>query len=224
MKVWIVAKLHRDYSFSIHGLTENNENVRFSPKDNDPSILSSFKVGDIWDIDYENNISPWGRPYTENRIIDSHRYIGREQHIRNFLLERVKFGYTGIRDTFLGRLERGKNGALFASNWGNVVPISIGYWVTDQALKRVDSRQGYFPTYQYNEFSTEQTEFRSASLTIPIDYTGFEPEIPIIPVQTLVLLSLKSPWALRETQIYNNPLANKVAPKRSYLEIGKWFL
>lgn len=214
MKVWIVAKLRGNPYFSVHALTENNQNIRLSSKDNNPRTLSSFNIGDIWDLDIDSELPDQSRPYTENRIVSSHQYIGKQDHLQKFLMDRISKWDGSIYQAFDGRLQQGNNNALFANNWGNVLPISTGYWLPDKTLtmeKPLGSlQQPFLRKYLYAD--------------VPIDYTSFTAAITEIPAYTLIYLSLKAPWAVKEKQIYNNPSLNKVAPKRSYLEIGGWFL
>jgi len=53
MKVWIVAKNKSKESTCVHGLTEENQNIRLLQRNGSyPSTHTKFAVGQVWDLTF----------------------------------------------------------------------------------------------------------------------------------------------------------------------------
>lgn len=135
MKVWIVSKAIRKKYAHIHGLTEENQNVRIlQPDGSYPSINTKFDVGQIWDLTFQKPpyIKP---PHTENVVVIGWKFLGQEANLLDILMSRVVMWSGGPNELFTG-LSRDPYKYLFAKDGENISLISIGYWSPDCRLMR----------------------------------------------------------------------------------------
>ena len=206
MKVWIVAKMFRNNwpeSSSdrrcVVGLTENNKNIRFVPRDASQKL--QFEVGQICDVNI-NKPETIYRPHVENRYVESSTYIDIEPDLKSFLMEKISPWQGGIDQFFNGGLQCGINwsSGVFME-LGNYMPSrSIGYWIPDQPLFRTTIADKY-PAYNYRD--------------AVINYSGLEDAGFMIPPRTLVQVSLRPWWPTPDSPEYEEILLR--TPQRCYL-------
>lgn len=207
MKVWIVSKIRMRENVWIHGLTEENQNIRIlQPDGSYPSIRTKFKVGQIWDLTFHraSQIIP---PHVENVIVTAWKFLNQESNLLNVLMERV-IPWTGEPlQLFNGCLKSSMRTSDIFIAQGTYFPHkSIGYWISDIPLVKHHDR---ITSYQYGEFL--------------INYTGFSEAIGVIPAKTLIHVSLKD-WWIPSQPIEARPNANSNVQTRCYLQISSWYL
>ncbi len=211
MKVWIIAKTHQGGVACVHGLTEENQNVRLlQPNESYPFAHTKFDVGQTWDLTF----SPSSRripPHSENVVVKQWKQLGSEPDLRTVLLERVRPWQGGpdqLFDGFLKTVMHTDN--AFISERDAFPHKSMGYWLPDAPLIKWDRSQGRFG-YRYCTPAKE----------LVIDYTGFTQPISKIPAGTLVHVALHPWWTP------SNDLAvdkNSRVEKRCYLYVAGWYL
>jgi hypothetical protein len=215
VKVWIVAKIYGSEHPRIHGLTEENQNVRLLPK-NASSEPLPFEVGQIWDLSF--SFPKLFLPHVENRIVDSWKFMGKETDLRSVILARKKPWEGSLRQLFDSSLlfdVRGKGMYLEeGSRSHRSLAKSIGYWLPKTPLIKIKEKP--FISYSYDDCL--------------VDYSGFGGSLPEISAQTLVQVSLKPWWMPSPDFAYYNEYKQrdetigKNIAKRSYLEICAWYL
>jgi hypothetical protein len=211
MKVWIVARSHYQGSAYVHGLTEENQNIRLlQPNGTFPSARTSkFAVGQMWDLTF----TPAHRsfPNREDVLVTCWKQLDPEPHLLACLSERVIPWRGGPDQLFAGQVRSIMNKKkAFISERHTLPPMSIGYWLPDAPLVKWHDDQGCL-CYRYYKAEKE----------LLIEYNNFEKPIFTLAEQTLVHVAL-SPWWTP-----SNELARDVASiveRRCYLYVVQWYV
>jgi hypothetical protein len=209
MKVWIVSKILRSGCTWVHGLTEENQNVRLlQPDGSYPSVNTKFEIGQIWNMTFQKSpqVIP---PHVENMIVTSWKFIGRELNLRDVLIERVIPWKGSPNELFDGCLKSSNRVTdIFIAQGTRFPHKSMGYWLPDVALSR---RTDFEDRNSYKSY-----EFL-------INYSGFAQAIAKIPENTLLHVFLNE-WWMPSLPIEARPNANSNVQKRCYLQISDWYL
>ncbi len=184
MKVWIAAKNKAKRSTCVHGLTEENQNIRLLQRNGlYPSADTKFAVGQVWDLTFHP--SPRRTtPHMEDVIVTGWHQLDPEPNLCALLLERITPWRGSPSQLFAGKLRSVMNTHnTFLSERDTFPPVSMGYWLPDAPLIKWYGPQDRL-CYRY--YTLEQE--------VVIDYLGFDQPIFKIPAQTLVHVALYRWW------------------------------
>src|SRR6266576_3395388 len=104
MKVWIVAKTKAKGSTCVHGLTEENHNVRLLQHNGRyPSTHTTFAVGQVWDLTFHPSPSRT-TPHMEDVLVTVWHQLDPEPNLRASLLGRITPWRGSPDQLFAGKL------------------------------------------------------------------------------------------------------------------------
>ena len=207
MRVLIVAKTRMGSGACIGAITEKGESVRLVPFNADPhdGANKEYKVGDIWEITGEPEISLIP-PHNENFVVHKKSRIRTTKDMKDLvsaieLLMPPKVG--DPRVLYDGLLKTTGSGSLYVSAGDDVPRYSTTFWRTDQPLTRDTEAKRI--RYHY------PTENGGCTLT----FVGFQEPLATIPARTLLRVSLAHRW---------RPKDQPNVEERHYAQISGWFL
>lgn len=172
------------------------------------SALSEFEIGQFWEIDFTpvQNTTP---PHTEDVLIISKRKL--TETFTDFsslinkqeLVNRVWRGAaSGLFNSLVGWTG---NGSGYIAESIGVPNLSTGFWIPDKPLKFSNN---------YYRYSGSATVFgKSYDIENNIKYVGFVQPISIIPVDTIVRVSLAKWWKPDNIEM----------EFRCYLQLSGWY-
>ena len=211
MKVWIVAKAHWRGAACVHGLTEDNQNIRLLRSDGlYPSARTNFEIGQVWDLTFSP--SPHRiPPHMEDVIVTGWKQLEPEPNLHAVLLERVTTWRGGPDQLFEGYLRSIMHTTnAFISERDAFPHKSMGYWLPDAPLVAWhDDEDRLF--YRYYTPARE----------LIINYTGYARPIFTIPAQTLIHVALHPWWTPANAWAPNK---DSRVERRCYLYIASWYL
>lgn len=216
MKVWIVSKIYKKGYAWVHGLTEENQNVRLLRAEGSyPSQQSKFQKGQIWDLTFHksSHIEP---PHIEDVIVTNWKYLGEEAHLRDVLMERVTPWKGDIDELFNGFLKSIMyDDKPFISDRTKFPHISMGFWPADAPLIKWHIQRSIFDPEKlvYRYYTPEATRY--------IEYKGFATPTFKISEQTLVHVFLSDWWTPANLLA---PSKDSMVERRCYLQISDWYL
>lgn len=210
MKVWIVAKTKAKGSTCVHGLTEENHNIRLLQHNGSyPSAHTTFAVGQVWDLTFHPSPSRT-TPHMEDVLVTRWHQLDPEPNLRASLLGRITPWRGSPDQLFAGKLRSVMNTHnVFLSERDTFPPVSMGYWLPDAPLITWHGPQERL-CYRY---CTPKQE-------VVTDYLGFDQPLFEIPAHTLVHVALYRWWTP------SNDLAVKESShveRRCYLSIAGWY-
>lgn len=221
MKVWIVSKTFvNKSSVWVHGLTEENHNVRIlRPDGSYPSTNTKFEVGQIWNLTFQKspNIVP---PHTEDILVTNWEFVGQQENMLEFLQPRVRIWKGTIYDIFDGCIDYTLNdGKVYISEKRGIPDVSMGYWFPDRPLVKWHNQSlltwhpdGGYPCYRY--YLSEE---------FLINYTGFSYESFIklpFSISGLIHVALGRWWVPKNDL---TPATSSRVSKRCCLQISGWY-
>ena len=216
MKVWIVAKIYKKGYVWVHGLTEENQNVRLLQAEGSfPAKQSRFSVGQIWDLAFHkaSQIEP---PHSEDVIVTGWKYLGEEAYLRDVLMEKATLWKGDMDQLFNGFLiSIMYDNKPFISGRTKFPHISMGFWLPDAPLIKWHLQKGFSSPEQlfYRYYTPDAERF--------IEYKGFAKPIFKIPEQTLVHVFLSNWWTPGNLFA---PSKDSMVERRCYLQISDWYL
>ena len=209
-RVLIVAKTRMGSAAAcVGGLTrDTNKSIRLlRPGGSNQPINTNFDVGQVWDLDFHQP-SEVTLPHVEDVIVTNERYIGQSPNLRSTLMQRVQPWQGGPKELFDGLLVF-DNRSSYISRAGGIPKCSTGYWLPNDQLTLNYSNNK--PYYQIKHvIAVGNSHYRA---TLWISYVGFANPIQLIPVDTLVRVSLARWWT--------PPGAPE---ERCYLQLSGWYL
>jgi hypothetical protein len=204
MKVLIVAKTRMGQLACVGGLTRDNQNVRLLQLDGlSQPLHTDYEIGDLWDM----KLLPCQEtepPHVEDVLVNRTAcvYLGKVKNPKHLLMDRVKIWQGGVTSLYDGLVCFTENGSGYICRWAGLPRQSVGFWLADQALRRVDSEKKI--RYQYP---------RKDGLAL-ITYVGFAQPVEILPVGTLLRVSLARWWKPEGSEM----------EERCYLQLSGWYL
>lgn len=213
MDVIIVSKTHMSNAACIGALATNGKYIRLLNEGgyNQP-IDTEFEVRQVWEIEFEERINK-KPPHIEDVIIKSKKLKGTLKEELTMLQMVQRFNapiWKGSPDTlFDGLLNWTNNGSGYINEVGGIPRHSVGFWISDQPLKR------HILSGQRDDGS----EWKSTRYNYPnvngwrnLPYVGFEESIEIIPAGTLLRVSLARWWD-----------TNRTTEDRCSLQLSGWY-
>ena len=214
VRVLIVARTQMGSNVCIGGLNlETNESLRLLGSDgsNQPRSVE-FDVGQVWEIDYtpSQHIT---LPHTEDVFVQKSQHVGRQPHLRDFLLERIHPWCGGADQLFDGLLVSERGSCYLPPYPKEYLPqVSTGLWLPETPLKQSGINSRYYialvdtKPYAYEELGIHDEQ-------LYIKYVGFSSPIRQLPAQTLIRVSLARWW--------NGEGRHEL---RCYLQLSGWYL
>lgn len=164
---------------------------------------TDFDVGDIWDINFVNRV-PVHPPHIEDVIITSKNYLRTIDSVSNYLHEHNLVNWNGhINNLFGGLLSWTNSGTGYISVNGQLPTQSVGFWISDRDLIKVEFDQKV--RYRY----PNGNNYRN------ISYVGYQQTIDAIPAGTILRVSFS-----RIFPPENSPIT---APRGYYLQLSGWY-
>jgi len=189
-----VGGINLETSKSVRLLTSYGKN---QPAD------TPLEIGQVWDIDYAipRELFP---PHMEDVLVNRCTLVdGTCRHIRGFIVKHMHPWEGSLVDTFDKKLNYThgyKKGYIHQDS--GIPSVSTGFWSPNSHLILKNM-------YDKNVFA-----YRDMSgVTYHIPYVGVEPPPEIIPVGSLVRLSLARWWKPEE----------KEEDKKCYLQLSGWY-
>lgn len=205
MEVLIVSKTHMSSMACVGGLVLNNHRfIRLLNQGNyNQPGDTNFDIGDLWDINYVNRI-PVHPPHIEDVIIISKTYLGKINSINDYLLENNLVNWRGhINNLFDGLLHWTNSGTGYIPVNGRLPSSSVGFWISDKDLIRVEFDQKVRFRYPNGN------NYRN------ISYVGYQETIENIPSGTVLRVSF--------SRIFPPENSSINAPKGYYLQLSGWY-
>lgn len=201
MKTLIVSKTHMQNAACVGGiLLDTNRSVRLLQHDGrNHSPDTDFQIGQIWEIEYQERKDKIP-PHIEDILTNKRTFIGDQNNLKQFLLQQVKPWKGGIDVLFDHLVRFTWNGHGYISVSSGIPKVSTGYWLSDKTLACDKSEPGK-TRYKYDN-------------TKSITYVGYSTQIDMIPVGTLVRVSLARWWKPYESEMED----------RCYLQLSGWYL
>jgi hypothetical protein len=202
MEILITSKTHKGHAACVGGMIiSNNRLVRIlNPGNHDQIETTDFKIGDIWEIEFENRIDVIP-PHIEDIIISKKKYLRHVEIISDFILHSGVEIYRGSPSIiFNGKLGWTGNGGGYIENKGNLPNNSVGFWISD---KNLEFNDGYYHYHSENIFIQDKR----------LKYVGFQTTTQIIPAGTLMRVSLARWWKPEDADIHD----------RCYLQLSGWY-
>ena len=221
-RVLIVAKTKMNEGVCLGGLVLNthphqHQRVRLLPPGRHNSHLmdTPFNLGDIWDLELEDE-SDKNAPHTEDmRIKGFQRYIQTipKPELKDFLLNQIRVHALPVHPSelfpvhpsalFNGLIRFTYNRKGFVFPAGGLPGYSTGFWRFNQPLyKYIDEEGGNAVRYLYSDDDIR---------ILDVKHIGFDEPLAIIPKETLLRFSLARGFS-------DDP------QKRCYLQLSGWFL
>jgi hypothetical protein len=175
MNVVIVGKTRMGAVACIGALTvDSGSSLRLKPPQGEYPQNTPLEVGSIWDLDFvpATDIDP---PHVEDVIVRRQRYVGIQEDLARFVLDRMHPGEGGPEELFDGLIRFTGTGHGYISERIGLPQASTGFWIPDQMLTAVGN--GYF---QYgNNYPRRE-----------IKYVGLAPAPTRCPASSLLRVSL----------------------------------
>lgn len=206
MEVLIVSKTYMGSAFCVGGLVlENDRYVRLlDQKGFNQPLYSEFEIGDVWDIDFteRDTLDP---PHIEDVLVSRSMQLDRMDDMSGFLILRNVIDWRGHIDSlFEGTLDWTSSGTGYVPEGGRVPARSVGFWIADKDLFRVEF--GKKVRFRY----PNGPENRS------ISYVGSQETVGRVPAGTVIRVSL--------SRIFPAPGSTIAAPRGYYLQLSGWYL
>ncbi len=202
--VLIVAKTRMKGLACIGGLRlDTYQGVRLLRADGSyPPGTTTYQVGQIWDIDFEqfNMLVP---PHVEDILIFDQRLVGRQNDLHDFLGQHIKLWGGSPDSLFEHRLLATAGGSGYISRHQGLPSVSTGFWYCDHPLQRVSSSSGTRYFYPH------------ASHVNNLAYVGYSPAIDVIPAGSIIRVSLARWW---------RPDDDPDMEERCYLQLSGWYI
>ncbi|WP_400263098.1 dual OB domain-containing protein [Sphingobacterium sp. SG20118] len=203
MDVIIVSKTRMANAFCIGGILDNGRAVRLlNQSGNNQDTDTEIKVGDVYSITFTERKDK-KPPHIEDVLVNTLVYKSSFQSIKkmvDYLFENVdvKFWAGDIDKLYDGKLQWTKNGSGYICEARGVPENSVGFWMSNRELRL--SVSDIKPKYKYILGENK------------LAYVGLQEPVEIIPLGTLVRVSLARWWS---------PDSNE---KRCYLQLSGWYI
>ena len=177
MEVLIVSKTHMANNACVGGLVlNNNRYIRLLNRGNqNQDITTDFEIGQVWDIRFINR-SPLTPPHVEDVIVLEKTLIKTQKNLATFINGQNLIDWRGhIENLYDSLLSWTPNGSGYIDYHHNPPIKSVGFWISDNDLRRYES----FETnrYRYN-------------MNRNLKFVGFQDPIDVIPAGTIIRVSL----------------------------------
>lgn len=205
MEVLIVSKTHMSSMACVGGLILNTHSfIRLLNQGNSNQPGDTvFNVGDIWDINFINRF-PIHPPHVEDVIITSMNFLRTIDNISDYLHHHNLINWNGhIDNLFGGLLNWTSSGTGYIPVSGQLPSQSVGFWVSDRDLIKVEFDQKV--RYRY----PNGNNYRN------ISYVGYQETIETIPAGTILRVSFSRVFPPDNSQI--------ATPKGYYLQLSGWY-
>lgn len=205
MEILIVSKTHMSSMACVGGLVlDNHRFIRLLSHGNyNQPGDTDFKVGDIWKINFVNRV-PVHPPHIEDVIITSKNYLRSIDSINDYLIKNNLVNWRGhINNLFDGLLHWTNSGTGYIPVNGRLPSGSVGFWISDKDLVRVEFDQKVRFRYPNGN------NYRN------ISYVGFQDTIETIPAGTILRVSF--------SRIFPPESSTITAPKGYYLQLSGWY-
>jgi ATP-dependent DNA helicase RecQ len=203
MRILIVAKTRMTRCLCVGGLgIDEGEKLRLLDENghNQPPD-TPFDVGEVWEITGRPRAS-CTPPHTEDFLVTNRHLLWRELHLERFLSRRVEAWEGGPEQLFAGALRFTVNRAGYISRRVEVPRFSTGFWRPDQPL--LLDYESERPAYLYTR----------GHFNCRIRYVGLGPVEELLPVGTLIRVSLARWWRQDDAPDLE---------ERCYLQLSGWF-
>jgi len=199
MRVLIVAKTVLGNRFCVGALDSEGNSLRlFEEGWEYPRADSPYKVGQEWDMEVEQKVSP-RPPHVEDVLVTRRKPRGVVADMVDRLHGMVQPWDGPITGLYEGKLNfTGRKRGYIAEP--DVPSRSTWFWTPDKPLTKVEINHKVY--YRYDDYE--------------MSYVGVEPAVDIIPAGALVRISLASWW--------KQPQAGDELPERCYLQLSGWYL
>lgn len=200
----IVARTRIRGAACVGGLVlATNRGLRLLEADGtNPSFRTPYQVGEVWDLDYRVP-GDLLAPHLEDVLVDRAARVGRVEDLPGFLLRQVEPWRGSPEGLFEGLIQPTDTGSGYVSRRTGVPPISTGFWISDEPLKRVT--EGRAVRYRYP----------LAHGVHLLSYSGWAAPVETIPAGTLLRVSLARWW---------RPEDAPGMEARCYLQLSGWYL
>lgn len=163
---------------------------------------TDYEMGDIWDlaITPRLNVTP---PHTEDVLVRTRRRLGYQNHLAEFLCDRIIPWQGAPMHLFDGLLQISSGGSGYIARGSGIPEHSTGFWIPDRTLERADYNQKVryrYPSYEGIRY---------------ISYVGYAPPIDRLPAGSLLRVSLARWWC---------PPDDLEAEEKCFLQLSGWFL
>jgi len=204
MEVLIVSKTHMGGAACVGGLLLHNlQPVRLLQPGgfwNQPAN-TDYEIGQVWNLDIQGrrDVTP---PHVEDVIVTNREYLRDEHDVGDILLSQVGPWEGSPSILFDSLLCPTSSGNGYASRKTGIPSSSVGFWVADAALVKIDEQR---VRYRYTG--------RSGIYTLP--YVGYQLPMEVIPAKTLLRVSLARWW---------HPSDIPDMEDRCYLQLSGWYV
>lgn len=202
MDVIIVSKTRMSSAVCVGGILKNGRAVRLLTQNgSNQEVNIDMNIGDVYEITFSER-NDKKAPHNEDILIQTKAY----KHNFSSMKEMVDYLFDNVEITFWagniskiydGTLQWTGNGSGYISEKGGIPKNSVGFWMPDKDLTRIESNEKV--RYKYNNDKN-------------IPYVGLQGQIETIPAGTLIRVSLARWWS---------PDINE---ERCYLQISGWYL
>lgn len=198
MNVLIVSKTHAGTKWCIGGLTAGGVSLRLQTATGDFQPANTpLQVGQVWEMAYQPPAAPRRAPHVEDVLVQTMTLVGTQANLAAHLARRVAIWRGGPGVLFGGGL--GFTGSRSAYINERAVPaMSTGYWMPDAPLVLDGGHYVY----------------RLGHVEARFKYVGAVPAIPVIPVGTLVRVSLAGWWRPDDAPDFE---------ERCYVQVSGWY-
>ncbi|MCM4152039.1 hypothetical protein DHD05_10585 [Arenibacter sp. N53] len=199
MEVLITSKTKWSKYYCIGGLElPSNRMVRLMTSIGTYQPLNCpFEIGNIWDLEY--NYYPDSPPHIEDvRVIRRNGLVGKHHDFVSYVKNNCVIWNGDFNELYEGKLQWTYAGSGYLNNPNNVPANSVGFWISDNELTW-DGKEYY--VYERG-ILLRNRKFK---------YKGIVPPIDVIPVGTLIRVSLAKWWDAH-------------GEKRCYLQLSGWHL
>ncbi len=200
MKVVIVGKTRKGSGACVGAMAaESSQSLRLLlPHDRPVPLSTGWEVGTIWDIDCEvvDGLTP---PHTEDVIVHRQRFIGYQENLTAFILERVSPWRGSPECLFNGLVRFTRGGRGYIAERIGIPSMSTGFWIPDRPLRaRIDGANVYFV-------------YGAGGPVKEIKYVGLVQPPEVIHAGSVVRVSLAGWW---------NPEDAPTLEQRCYLQLS----
>jgi hypothetical protein len=205
MEVLIVSKTHMGTMSCVGGLILSSHRfIRLLNQDNfNQPGDTNYDVGDIWNLSFINR-TPVHPPHIEDVIVTAKTYLRTIENISAYLHEKNLVDWNGhVNNLFDGLLHWTNSGTGYIPVNGQLPNQSVGFWVSDRDLIRVEFEQKVRFRYPNGN------NYRN------ISYVGYQETIENIPAGTILRVSFS-----RIFPPQNSPIQ---APQGYYLQLSGWY-
>lgn len=195
MDVIIVSKTHMSNAACVGGLATNGRFVRLLDENgyNQPTN-TDFEVRQVWSIEF-NERPNLTEPHVEDILITTKTLRGTLKDELSMLQMVEKYNATIWRGSpdnlFDGLLNWTNNGSGYINEEGGIPQHSVGFWISNQPLRRHILRG---TRDDGSEYESIRYNYPNINGWRNLAFVGYDEAIKVIPAGTLIRVSLARWW------------------------------